>query len=368
MGVPTVLVHTGSKGLESLNRKMPQSKGSKAYEWVPNDKYCKTESSGIDRVVEMIQCADKVVVTSSLLLADYDIRDALTETGWRGQDEKRCYVMTTTASRLLQDVDREFDEKSHRRHIEVLESIAGKVLVRLSDDFHASVVLADPGSDTPDGLLLTASLSTEELESSYRLAVELKPDEVRLTMSILRWAFWEHSTHEIMEEKIRDCKPLGEINPIESKKILQTGPHYTAIKNKIMEILDGNPKKIIVGSVGWDARHAVVKKLCGLSRQGVNVTVLTRSEMKSTYGAIKKMKKAGIRILGFSQFHAGVVISDSDTLVMSASIEKRGLEDGFEIGLILKGKRAKEVKKTVSSWMGNYQYEFKEASTTHGSG
>ena len=352
-----------------MNRKMPQSKGPKAYEWVPNGKYRKTESSEIDRVVEMIQRADKVAVTASPLLADHDIRDALTDAGWEWElNRKRCYVMTATASRLLQDVDREFDEKSHRRHIEVLESIAGRALVRLSDDFHASVVLADPGSDTPGGLLLTASLSTEELESGYGLAVELKPDEVRLAMSILRWAFWEHSTHEIMEEKIRDCKPLGEIKPVESKKILQTGPHYTTIKNKIMEILDGNPKKIIVGSVGWDVGHAVVKKLCNLSLQGTNVTVLTRSEMRSTYGAIKKMKKAGIRILGFSQFHAGVVISDSDTLVMSASIEKRGLEGGFELGLMLKGRRAKEVEKTVSSWIDNYQCEFKEASATHGSG
>ena len=109
---------------------MPQSKGSKAYEWVPNDKYRKTESSEIDRVVEMIQRADKVVVTSSPLLADYDIRDALTDTGWEyGGDEKRCYVMTATAIRFLQDADMEFDEKSHRRHIEVLDSIVGRVLV-----------------------------------------------------------------------------------------------------------------------------------------------------------------------------------------------------------------------------------------------
>ena len=135
-----------------------------------------------------------------------------------------------------------------------------------------------------------------------------------------------------------------------------------------MEILDGNPKKIIVGSFGWDAGHAIVEKLCSISLQGTSVTVLTRSEMKSTHGIMKKMKKAGIRILGFSQFHAGVIISDSDTLVMSANIKKRGLEIGFELGITLEGKRAKEVKKKVSAWIDNYQYEFKEASAVQGQG
>ena len=351
-----------------MSRSMPQSKGSKAYEWVPNDKYYKTESSKIDHVVETIRRADKVVVISSPLMADYDVRDALIDTdGEWEQDEKRCYVMTTTTIPFLQDINKEFDEKSHQRHIEVLESIAGRVLVRLSDDFYANIVLADPRSDIPRGLF-TTRLATEEMESGYGLTVELEPDEVRLTMSILRWAFWEHSTYEIMGGNLCDCKPLGEIKPVKSKKILQTGPHYTTIKSKIMKILDGNPKGIIVGSFGWDAGHAVVEKLCSLSRQGTNVTVLTMAETKSTHDAMKKMKKAGILILGFSQFHTGVVISDSDTLVMSASIKKRGLESGFELGITLEGRRAKEVKKSVSAWIGNYQYEFKEASAAQGSG
>ena len=347
---------------------MPQGKRPKAYGWVPNDKYRKIESSEIDHVVQVIRHAGEVVVASSLLLADHDIENALTEADWWEQNEKRCYVMTATANRLLQDVGREFNEESHRCHIEVLGNIAGRVLVRCSDDFHANIVLADPGSDTPGGLLLTASLTTEGLECSHGLAVELEPDEVRETMSILRWAFWEHSAHELMGGPLRNCKPLGKIKPVESKRILQTGPYHTTIKSKIMEILDGDPKKIIIASFGWDTRHMVVKKLCSLSRQGTNVTILTKSGEESAHETLEKMKKSGIRILGFSRFHAGVVVSDSDTLVMSASMEERGLESGFELGLTLDGKRAEKAKKTVSAWIDNYQHEFKEAAAVHNSG
>ena len=310
----------------------------------------------VGRVADIIRNADEVVMASSFLLADSHIERALTGT-W---GQQRCYVMLAAATRLRQDIGNEFDKMAHARHIKTLKNIAGNVLVRSSDDFHAKIVLADPGSDEPRGLFLTANLATEGLKRNQELFVELEPDEIREAASVLRWAFWEHSAHELAGDKLRDCKPLGKIKPAESKKILQTEPHRT-IKRRIMEILDGRPKKITVASFGWDAKHEVVEKLCSLSRQGTSVTVLTRAERKPAHAAMVKMKRANIRILGFSWFHAKAVISDSHTLVMSANIEERGLERGFELGLTLEGKRAEEVKNTVSGWIDNCQYEFKAA-------
>ena len=338
-----------------MSKRMPPDKKPEMFEWVPNGSYRKTRpASMVGRVAEIIQSADEVVIASSFLLADNRIEHALADAHW---GQKRCYVMMAAASRLRQDIGNEFDRMAHDRHIETLKSIAGKALVRSSDDFHAKIVLADPGSDEPRGLFLTANLATEGLERNQELFVELEPDEIREAESVLRWAFWEHSAHELAGNKLRDCKPLGKIKPVESKKILQTEPHH-AIKRKIIEILDGRPKKIIVASFGWDAGHTVVEKLCSLSRQGTSVTVLTRSGRKSTHAALVKMKRANIRILGFSWFHAKAIISDSHTLVMSANIEEHGLEKGFELGLTLEGERAEEVKKTVSGWISNYQYEF----------
>ena len=338
-----------------MSKRTPPGKKPEMFEWVPNGSYRKTRpASMVGRVAEIIQGADEVAIASSFLLADNRIEHALADAHW---GQKRCYVMMAAASRLRQDIGNEFDRMAHDRHIETLKSIAGKALVRSSDDFHAKIVLADPGSDEPRGLFLTANLATEGLERNQELFVELEPDEIREAESVLRWAFWERSAHELAGDKLRDCKPLGKIKPVESKKILQTEPHRT-IKRKIMEILDGRPKKIIVASFGWDAGHTVVEKLCSLSRQGTSVTVLTRSGRKSTHAALVKMKMANIRILGFSWFHAKAIISDSHTLVMSANIGEHGLEKGFELGLTLEGERAEEVKKTVSGWIGNYQYEF----------
>ena len=326
-----------------------------AFGWVKNDNYLETRpASMVGRVAEIIRSADEVAIASSFLLADGNIERAITNT-W---GQRRCYVMLAATARLRQDIGNEFDKMARDRHVATLKNIAGNALIRSSDDFHAKVVLADPGSDEPRGLFLTANLATEGLERNQELFVELEPDEVREAESVLRWAFWEHSAHELAGDKLRDCKPLGKIKPAESKKILQTEPHR-AIRRKIMEILDGRPRKITVASFGWDAGHAVVEKLCDLSRQGTSVTVLTRAGRKSTQAALEKMKKANIRILGFSWFHAKAVISDSHTLVMSANIERHGLEKGFELGLTLEGKRAEEVKKTVSGWIDNYQYEFK---------
>ena len=336
-----------------MSRGTPPDGMPEAFGWVKNGNYLETRpASMVGRVAEIIRSADEVAIASSFLLADGNIERAITNT-W---GQRRCYVMLAAAARLRQDIGNEFDKMAHDRHVATLKNIAGNALVRSSDDFHAKVVLADPGSDEPRGLFLTANLATEGLERNQELFVELEPDEVREAESVLRWAFWEHSAHELAGDKLRDCKPLGKIKPAESKKILQTEPHR-AIRRKIMEILDGRPRKITVASFGWDAGHAVVEKLCDLSRQGTSVTVLTRAGRKSTHAALEKMKKANIRILGFSWFHAKAVISDSHTLVMSANIERHGLEKGFELGLTLEGKRAEEVKKTVSGWIDNYTAE-----------
>lgn len=340
-----------------MNKRAPsKSEKRRMPEWVENAKYFENEPAKTDRVTRLILGAEEIVVASSFLLADEYVEAALIETSMQ---KTRCYIMIAAENRLLQSVETEFDKKALRRHIAMLKNLAGKVLVRSSEEFHAKIVLADPESRKPRGLFLTANLTTRGLMNNQELLVELEPNEVLEAMSVLQWAFWEHSTHELVDDKLRDCKPLGKVKPAEPEGILQTRPHHTSIRNRIMEILDSGPKEIVVASFGWDANHAVVEKLCGLSRHGTSVTVLTRSGRQSTYSALKKMKEAGIRILGFSWFHAKAVISDSHTLVMSANIEEQGLEKGFELGLALDGERAEKVRGTVFGWIDNYQYELK---------
>ena len=325
-----------------------------AFGWVRNAQYRETRpASMVGRVTGLIQGASEVVIASTFLLADDRVERSLSST-W---GQKRCYVMLAAETRLGQDIGGEFDRTAHDRHIRTLKGIAGNALVRSADDFHAKIVLADPVSDAPRGLLLTANLATEGLERNQELFVELEPDEVREAESVLRWAFWERSAHELAHDKLRDCRPLGEIKPVKTGRILQTEPHRS-IRRRIMEILDCGPKWIVAASFGWDEGHPVVERLCSLSRQGTSVTVLTRAKRKSTQAALVRMKKAGIRILGFSWFHAKAVISDTHALVMSANIEERGMERGFELGLSLDGKRAEDVRRAVSGWMANYQYEF----------
>lgn len=332
---------------------MKKTRDDTVREWKLNDKYKKTQSSMRSRIVEMIEHAKETVIVSSYLLADDGIKKALTQAFEQGT---RCYIMTAAASRLRQEVNTEFDEDEYKRHQAMLSALTNKALIRVSDDFHANIIITDPKSDDARGLLFTANLTAGGLGRNQELFVKLEKDEIQEAMSVLKWAFWEHSKHEQVDDTLRVFKPLGRMAPANPEKILQTSQHHHTIRDTILKILQSNPKKIIISSFGWDERHPIVGELCKLAKHGTEITVLTRSNRKAVSKAMQMMKKANIRVLGFEWLHAKVMISDQHTIVMSANIEERGIDKGFELGILLEGERAEKIRKTVYEWINNYQY------------
>ena len=122
-----------------------------------------------------------------------------------------------------------------------------------------------------------------------------------------------------------------------------------------MEILDDPFAEILAASTDWDADGMIVKKICELGRNGSSVTVM--AEINGSERACRIMKDANVRVLGFSCLHANAIVSESNALVTSAGLTRRG--QGFGVGLRLGGKRAGDIKKEMQEWQESYQYEFK---------
>ena len=336
----------------------PKEKGSK-FEWRMNNSSKKSRKKTWQHkmdikkeVVEIIDGARKVIIASSFLLADKNVEDALINASDRGV---RCYVMTAAEHRLVQKVETEFDDKVRKAHVKTLKRLAGKILVRTSPQCHAKVILADP-SKKPKGMMMTANLTNEALTRNKELAVMLTENEVRQCADIMRWSFWSYSDHELKEvDRLMDCEKLN-VEPVPTKNILQT-EHFKSIEKGVLDILRGNPKTVTVSSFGWDEGHSIVTRLCKLSKQGSKVTVIARPR-DSTLSAMIKMKNAGIHIIGFKWLHAKAVVSSSGTIIMSANIEKRGMEEGFELGINLVDDRAEKVRKNLEEWIQNPEYGF----------
>ena len=318
-----------------------------------------------NRAVDLLRQAQKKAVVCSFLIADRQVQDAMLEAAGRGV---RVYVMLASEARLEREPgDGEFERNVHEGHKAMLQRLGGRVLFRSAPNFHAKCILADP-EDAPAGMLLTANLTSEALERNNELAVELSGDEVRQAAELMRWAMWEAADHEMQDDRsFRAVKPLGCVaHPGNGGGVLATTPRErslagddkgrpyearTELLDEAFEVIGSAGKDLIVASFGWDADHDLTKYLVERARSRLNVTVLARMRPKSM-PALVALAEAGAQVLGFRWLHAKALWTDAGRgLVMSANLEPHGLDDGFELGVPLEGKRVEELRTCLAHWV-----------------
>ena len=312
------------------------------------------------RVIALLASARQKAIISSFLIADREVEEAILETAKKGV---RVYVMLASEVRLDREPgDGEFERHMLAEHKDMLGRLGGWVLIRSAPHFHAKLVLVDPES-SPAGMLLTANITKEALGRNEELGIVLRPNEVKEAAKIVRWAMWENAEHELVEPgRFRAVRPLGSVShPAMLPHVLTTTPFVTQLRTEVIDLIDGASEKLIVSSFGWAADHPVVERLCECAREGLELTVLARVRERSM-PALVALAEAGARVLGFKWLHAKALWADSGrAMVMSANLEKHGLDEGFELGLRLDGKRAEELRMRLDRWSNQAVWEFHRA-------
>lgn len=303
-------------------------------------------------VVSLLSQAREKVVMSSFLLADKAIEEAIHQSAARGV---RVYILLASEARLGREQgEGEFDKRVLEQHKAMLTHLGGRALFRSAPHFHAKVVVIDPDT-RPAGILLTANLTTEALERNEELAVTLNTAEVAEVTGYLKWAMWESAEHELIDPKDRfkTTRRLGKvIHPEAGVAVAATTAHTNTVRAEALRLIEGARSRILVSSFGWDADHEVVRRLCARARDGLDVTVLARVR-PSSMQALLALAQAGATVLGFRWLHAKAIWIDSGhALVMSANLQRDGLDQGFELGIRLSDGRAQEVFERLVGWSG----------------
>lgn len=307
-------------------------------------------------VVSLLSQARDKAVLSSFLLADKGIEDSIFEAAKRGV---RVYVLLASEARLgREEGEGEFDKHVLDQHKAMLARLGGHVLFRSAPHFHAKLVVIDPET-RPAGLLLTANLTTEALERNEELAVKLTSDEVIEVTGYLKWAMWEFAEHELIDpsDRLKATRPLGKVpHPAFGAAIVATTSETCDIRAEALRLMEIARSRIVVSSFGWDEDHSVVKRLCARAREGLNVTVLARIR-PSSMPALLALADAGATVLGFRWLHAKAIWIDSgQSLVMSANLQRDGLDQGFELGLRFSDGRSKELLERLEGWCAAAQW------------
>jgi len=307
-------------------------------------------------LVDAVDNAEEVVIASTFLLADLALTESLLNAVARGV---RVYLLTASDTQVAKVVreDEQFDARMVEEHKRLLDRLAGRVLLRSAEHFHAKFLVADPGS-APSGWLSTANFNLA-LKKSVELLVELTPAEADCAADWFSWAFWNEADKELLEKGRLAAVKLPPTRPKapRSNALLVTTTEHQMLRAEVLRLIREAKTELLVSSYGMAADHDLVLAMAEKARSGVPVVVYTRPR-PAVVPAVKLLRDAGATILAHDKLHAKAIWSDAGALVMSANLERHGMDQSFEMGVALGSKDAADLKRLLLEWKESFPWSF----------
>lgn len=315
------------------------------------------ESTGTlrDRLVDLVASAREVLCISSFIIADPALHKAVLDAAGRGI---RIYVLTATEQRLLKGParDDEFSDRMLADHVQLLDDLALRTLLRSGEDLHAKYVLVDPNTSGTHGIIFTCNLATEGLTRNPELAIEVTGGDARDLFRMFLFGFWKQSKRELLEPgKITANRPFQPENVTGPRDLPCTFDGSARLKAEVDRLVREARNELWIASWKFAPAHDSVSALETAARRGVGVRLLTSIRPSPEHmDALLSLSKAGVQIRGLRYLHAKAVISDlkggPEGLVMSANFDTHGLDDGYEVGIRLTDARLGSVLSIVKWW------------------
>ena len=288
-------------------------------------------------LLEALQEAKETIMLCSFILSDEEIINEILNAAKR---KVRCYLLFSTEVQLRKEYYNtditEFNKKTLASHKKMLDQMVGKALARTNEHLHAKYLLVDYGTPDQNGYLCTANFTYDALTRNQEVGIILKKREIKELFEFFRLGFWSESNQELARlNSWDDVKPESLTNLEEFTRIRTTSNSTQGIKKEILKILNHTRGPLIVASYGLEFDHAVVKKLS--EEAGIRkITIITRPREKNV-AAIKLLSNAGAIIISYDFLHAKFICAPKNNLalIMTANLETRGLDTGYEAGVLL---------------------------------
>lgn len=308
-----------------------------------------------DALVRIVDEARETVLLASFLFSDPELCQALLAAHARGV---RIYVLTASEARLRNTDDESFTQDRVREHKQLLNRLAGKVVLRSAGCFHAKFVVADHQSKAR-GWLSTANLNPALLDAR-ELGVALDERAAQQVAGWFCWAFWTCAEHELTAEKGRlrsVAAPPAEPGEPELGPILVTTPKHQPLRERLLDWIRNSEDELWVSSYSLDTDHEVVRALIERAEAGVSVTVLTRPRPAVRAAAVA-LRFAGATVLAHDKLHAKALVCDRGAVVMTANLDGHSLDHSFEVGLELDARTTAALAKTLQRWSKEFPWRF----------
>ena len=304
----------------------------------------------IDALCRTVRHAKHLVCVSSFLIQETEFTQALLETANRGIP---VFILTAREEDLKKPADEMLEDERSKidAHIELLKKFAGVVLIRTCDNFHAKYCVVDPLSQTPHGILMTCNANLDPMTgTNIEIAVSLQEQEIKGLFSHFLHGFWDMANHELLGPNNFRGVRTEEFEEIDrgSITIPATWKDGHTLQDALLDLIESAKKSIFLTAWAFEEDGRVFPALRDAMTRGVSVTILTKPTGRTTSALLPLVEK-GATVLGHDRFHAKIAIVDNQkAILMTANYTKKGLEEGFEAGILLDSKDTKTLYEITS--------------------
>ena len=318
----------------------------------------------VQELKSLIDQAKNQICLASFLISDMGIVDALLKASDRGVD---IYLLTASEAKLASEPaeDNEFEKKTMEEHKVLLNRLVGKVLVRTAQHLHTKFIIIDPKGEKPLGFILTSNLTTEALIRNPEIGVRISGNDVKDLFQQFSTGFWNESERELLEagklSVVSDNMKGFVPESFASTRICYTTNKMKTIQENIVKLIKDSQGEIWVSAFGFQQDNKVMEALVSAAKNGRKLTVLARPRPHvRSRDALLDIVQHGGKVYGLEWLHAKCIITSVNgkyaAIVMTANIEDRGMETGFETGIILDSDEAENLKMLMESWVQLSQY------------
>lgn len=310
-------------------------------------------------LIEMIRSAEETIIASTFLFADDELEEELLDAAKR---HVRVYLLTASDAQISnarhRDDEDSFASKMIEQHKRTLDKFAEKILLRSAGHIHAKFLVVGP-RENARGWLSTANFNLA-LQESMELGLYVEKEQARAIWDWFAWAFWKFAEFELLSKgAIKKVKspPIHPPIPATNARVLVTADNgFKTIYEEAERLIRDAKEEIIVSSYGL-SDHPLIYDLGQKADEGVAVTILTRPR-KGVHEAVDLLKPTGAKIYAHEKLHAKAIVSDAGGMVMSANLEKKGLDSGFEMGVSLTREQHGEVRKILRDWEKGFPWRY----------
>jgi hypothetical protein len=219
-----------------------------------------------------------------------------------------------------------------------------EAMVRLVPGHHAKYWLAGLSEgEVPRGILFSGDLSkralqlsSEGVDNSHELMLELLPDEAGELKEFARWVMGLRPAYDVLPETTGPAAKVPAQATPTLRRLLLTKP-TKSIAAHAQQLLRQARSSVTVTTWRLDEDDALVKALAERASQLV-ITVLAPATPENR-PAFDFLAKRGAHVLACPGMHAKLVLVDQDSsplaMVSSANFMREGMDVGVELGLKL---------------------------------